>query len=212
MEAQTVDALPPVAADHDPVRCLLAIELSKKSWIVAITTALSDKISRYTLDGCDWKGLFELMERVRARVAREVGRPVEMISFDAFVESYALKYAKAADCDRPIDVASGIACALRLAVPQCPSWPDSAAPTGVSLRKVSKRCSPISIRYFVITMSGSAEHLLDGWQVLDIGVGVRTMQESGEEKAKPRTTELRLTCWEEFEEKAATFDDPNRKL
>ena len=49
MEAQTVDTLPPVAADHDPVRCLLAIELSKKSWIVAITTALSDKISRYTL-------------------------------------------------------------------------------------------------------------------------------------------------------------------
>ena len=38
------------------------------------------------------------------------------------------------------------------------------------------------------------------------------MQESGEENAKPRTTELRLTCWEEFEEKAATFDDPNRKL
>ena len=49
METLTVDTLPPVAADHDPVRCLLAIELSKKSWIVAITTALSDKISRYTL-------------------------------------------------------------------------------------------------------------------------------------------------------------------
>jgi len=63
MEAQTVDTLPPVAADHDPVRCLLAIELSKKSWIVAITTALSDKISRYTLDGCDWKGLLELIGR-----------------------------------------------------------------------------------------------------------------------------------------------------
>src|SRR6201993_3446404 len=80
MEAQTVDTLPPVAADHDPVRCLLAIELSKKSWIVAITTALSDKISQYTLDGCDWKGLLDLMERVRTRVAREVGRPAEMIS------------------------------------------------------------------------------------------------------------------------------------
>jgi transposase len=53
MEAQTVDTLPPVAADHDPVRCLLAIELSKKSWIVAIITALSDKISQYTLDGCE---------------------------------------------------------------------------------------------------------------------------------------------------------------
>src|SRR6266513_6533153 len=80
MEALTVDTLPPVATDHDPVRWLLAIGLSKQSWIVAITTALSDKISRYTLDGCDWKGLLELMERVRARVAREVGRPVEMIS------------------------------------------------------------------------------------------------------------------------------------
>src|ERR1700722_867511 len=80
MEVQTVDSLLPVAADHDPVRCLLAIELSKKSWIVAITTTLSDKISQYTLDGCDWKGLLELMERVRTRVAREVGRPVEMIS------------------------------------------------------------------------------------------------------------------------------------
>ena len=80
MEAQTVDTLPPVATDHDPVRCLLAIELSKKSWIVEITTALSDKISRHTLGACDWQGLLELMERVRTRVAREVGRPVEMIS------------------------------------------------------------------------------------------------------------------------------------
>src|SRR6266568_3751146 len=80
MTAQTVDTLPPVTADHDPVRCLLAIELSKKSWIVAINTPLSDKISRYTLEACDWKGLLELMERVRTRVAREVGRPVEMIS------------------------------------------------------------------------------------------------------------------------------------
>jgi hypothetical protein len=30
MEALTVDTVPPVAADHDPVRCLLAIELSKE--------------------------------------------------------------------------------------------------------------------------------------------------------------------------------------
>jgi transposase len=40
MEARTVNALPPVAADHAAVRCLLAIELSKKSWIVAINTPL----------------------------------------------------------------------------------------------------------------------------------------------------------------------------
>jgi len=49
MEARTVDALPPVAADHAVARCLLAIELSKKSWIVAINTPLADKISRHTV-------------------------------------------------------------------------------------------------------------------------------------------------------------------
>ena len=27
-----------------------------------------------------------------------------------------------------------------------------------------------------------------------------------------RTTEVRLSCWEEFEQKASAFDDPNRKL
>src|SRR6266404_4264847 len=80
MEAQTVDTLPPVAADHDPVRCLLAIELSKKSWIVAVNTPLSDKISRYTLEACDWKGLLDLCERIRTRVAREMKKPVEIIS------------------------------------------------------------------------------------------------------------------------------------
>ena len=58
MEVQTVDTLSPVAADHDPVRCLLAIELSKKSWIVAITTTLSDKISQYTLMGVTGRGFW----------------------------------------------------------------------------------------------------------------------------------------------------------
>ena len=38
MEARTVDALPLVAADHAAVRCLLAIELSKKSWVAAVNT------------------------------------------------------------------------------------------------------------------------------------------------------------------------------
>jgi transposase len=80
MKAQTLNTLPSVAADHDAVRCPLAIELSKKSWIVAISTPLADKISRYTLPGCDWKALLELLQRIRTRVVRELGRPVEMIS------------------------------------------------------------------------------------------------------------------------------------
>jgi hypothetical protein len=58
-------SLPTAAPHHDVVRCLLVIELSKASWIVAVHTPLSDKISRYTLEGCDWKGLLELIERRR---------------------------------------------------------------------------------------------------------------------------------------------------
>ena len=89
MEARTVNALPPAAADHAAVRCLVAIELSKKSWVIAITTPLADKISRHTMPGCDWKGLLELMQRIRMRVARKVGGPVEMIScYEAGYDGY----------------------------------------------------------------------------------------------------------------------------
>ena len=50
MEARTVNN-PPSAASHDEtVRCVLAIELSKKSWIVAVNTPLSDKVSCHTLE------------------------------------------------------------------------------------------------------------------------------------------------------------------
>src|SRR6201981_379330 len=80
MEARTVTNLPPAAPHDDAVRCLLAIELSKKSWIVAVNTPLSDKISRYTLEACDWKGLLDLCERIRTRVAKEMKKPVEIIS------------------------------------------------------------------------------------------------------------------------------------
>jgi transposase len=80
MEARTVNNLPPAAPHDDAVRCRLAIELSKKSWIVAVNTPLSDKISRYTLESCDWKGLLDLCERIRTRVAREMKKPVEIIS------------------------------------------------------------------------------------------------------------------------------------
>ena len=80
MEARTVNNLPPAASHDETVRCLLAIELSKKSWITAVNTPLSDKISRHRLEGCDWKGLLELIERIRTRVARELNRPVEVIS------------------------------------------------------------------------------------------------------------------------------------
>jgi len=80
MEAQVANARPSVASHDETVRCLLAIELSKKSWIVAVNTPLSDKISRYTLKPCDGKELLDLCERIRTRVARETGKRVEIVS------------------------------------------------------------------------------------------------------------------------------------
>ena len=50
MEARVVNNLWPAAAHDGAVRCLLAIELSKKSWVVAVNTPLSDKISLYKFE------------------------------------------------------------------------------------------------------------------------------------------------------------------
>src|SRR5712691_8059008 len=79
MTARTVSNLP--AAMHvETARCLFAIELSKQSWVIGFITPLSAKISRRILSGGDWKGLLELIEEVRARVSRETGRAVDVIS------------------------------------------------------------------------------------------------------------------------------------
>src|SRR5262252_3727016 len=80
MEARTVNNLPPAASDDDAVRCLIAIELSKKSWIVAVNTPLSDKIGRHTVKPGDGKELLDLCERIRTRVARETKQRVEIVA------------------------------------------------------------------------------------------------------------------------------------
>ena len=80
MEAWTVNNLPPAGTHDDAICCVLAIELSKKSWIVAVNTPLSDKISRHTLKPSDGKELLDLCERIRTRVAKETKKRVEMVS------------------------------------------------------------------------------------------------------------------------------------
>jgi transposase len=78
MDARTVNNLPPAATHDGAVRCLVAIELSKKSWIIGVNTPLSDKISKHTVEG--WKELAELLDKIRTRVGRELKRPVEFVS------------------------------------------------------------------------------------------------------------------------------------
>jgi transposase len=79
MTVRTVSNLP--AATHgETVRCLFAIELSKQSWIIGFIMPLSTRIGRRILSGGDWKGLLKLIDEVRARVSREMGRTVEVMS------------------------------------------------------------------------------------------------------------------------------------
>jgi len=70
----------PAAMHVETARCFFAIELSKQSWVIGFITPLSAKISRRILSGGDWKGLLELIEEVRARVSRETGWAVDVIS------------------------------------------------------------------------------------------------------------------------------------
>lgn len=73
-------ATTPTVRDDALARVLIAIELSKKSWIVGGQTPLKSKTSQFRLDAGDWKGLLQLIERIRQQVSRELGQPVEVIS------------------------------------------------------------------------------------------------------------------------------------
>src|SRR5258708_36117952 len=78
MEARIVNT-PSAALDNEPARCFFAIELSKTSWLVA-AQGPTGNVRCYQVTGCDANALLELIERIRARVKRETGRPVEMVS------------------------------------------------------------------------------------------------------------------------------------
>jgi hypothetical protein len=75
-----IENTPPAGTNNDSVRCFVAIELSKSSWVLGFQMLLAKQTSRYQVKACDAKALLELIERVRSRVVRELGRPVEMMS------------------------------------------------------------------------------------------------------------------------------------
>ena len=79
MEVRMVNT-PSADSNNEPVACYVAIELSKSGWLVGFLTPLSDKTSRYQVKAGDAPALLDLIERVRARVARQLNRPVEVMS------------------------------------------------------------------------------------------------------------------------------------
>src|SRR6202035_2489967 len=79
MEVRMVNT-PSADSNNEPVACYVAIELSKSGWLVGFLTPLSDKTGRYQVKAGDAQALLDLIERVHARVARQLNRPVEVMS------------------------------------------------------------------------------------------------------------------------------------
>src|ERR1700720_3840237 len=71
---------PSADSNNEPVACYVAIELSKSGWLVGFLTPLSDKTGRYQVKAGDAQALLGLIERVTTRVARQLTRPVEVMS------------------------------------------------------------------------------------------------------------------------------------
>ena len=63
---------------EEPVRVLIAIELSKRSWIVAVNTPLSEKISNHMVKG--WKELLELWFRARVGTLKGPIRRITIVA------------------------------------------------------------------------------------------------------------------------------------
>ena len=70
----------PADRDSEAARIVVAIELSKKSWLVGIVTPLSDKLSLHTLPAGDGAALLAVLARTRRKVETAVGRPAEIVS------------------------------------------------------------------------------------------------------------------------------------
>ena len=70
MQASTVDT--PTAGHCGTI--FVAIELSQRSWLVTLHCPDRDRISRHGLESGDHVGLLALIDRVRERAARVLGR------------------------------------------------------------------------------------------------------------------------------------------
>ncbi len=70
----------PAAGDCEAARIVVAIELSKKSWLVGMVTPLADKISLHTVPAGNGAALMDLLTKWSRKVETALGRPVEIVS------------------------------------------------------------------------------------------------------------------------------------
>jgi transposase len=76
MQASNVST--PIGNDLSTI--FVALELSRKSWLVTIHSPDKDRISRHKVEGGDHAGLLALIDRIRERAARALGATPAVVS------------------------------------------------------------------------------------------------------------------------------------
>ena len=66
------ETVAPVGAEHSTL--YVAIEISRKSWVVGVKSPASEKIGLHSLGPADKEGLKDLIENQRAKAERVLGR------------------------------------------------------------------------------------------------------------------------------------------
>jgi transposase len=79
---QTTDHLDreTAAAQGDPARYLVSLELSRSTWLVTTLAPDSEKLSRHQVEGGDADALLALLDRLKARTEQRLGRPVQIVT------------------------------------------------------------------------------------------------------------------------------------
>ena len=72
--------MPSLMQPSMPAAVLVALDLSRTSWVVALRTSGDDRVSTHKLRPGDVDRLLELIERSRVREEQRYGGPVEVRS------------------------------------------------------------------------------------------------------------------------------------
>ena len=71
------DIVAPVGAEHNTL--YVAIEISRKSWVVGIKSPASERIGLHSLGAADVVGLKDLIEHQQTKAERALGREVRVL-------------------------------------------------------------------------------------------------------------------------------------
>jgi len=69
----------PTAARSDDSTLFAALELSRKSWLVATNAPGEEKVSKRTIAAGDGRALLDLLAGLREKAERRIGKPVKVV-------------------------------------------------------------------------------------------------------------------------------------